>query len=370
MVAAGRTRPVLDELALADNATRGGSSFNRTASNALQLAQAASFFLARLASDCRYSPFLGTGDGSYPQLPDALPCPLPDQQRFRLVYPPTGSVTDSLILRAPNLGNRDRLTFNRINRTTRGGTLVIFADPTWPKTQSLLLSFSGLKQGEARALLTFMKAHVGVEIGMIDWEGHYWTGIIVTPDDPIIQDGRNSFSASFEFQGEPAVWTEQELPDPEECVPPPIIAKTPRHREPICCPTLDTSVISSTSFYEAETDEAVLVGSPVYMKGTGHLGLARAVSGGLATVAGLSTVDRSAGFSVSYLTEGKVSRPNWTAITGSSLLTPGATYFLDPTTAGKLTTIAPTTPGQFVAPVGKATNTTTLDIEIGQTVRM
>jgi len=29
-----------------------------------------------------------------------------------------------------------------------------------------------------------------------------WKGVITTPDEPIIQDGKDSFSASFEFEGE------------------------------------------------------------------------------------------------------------------------------------------------------------------------
>ena len=44
--------------------------------------------------------------------------------------------TFSVSLRAPNLGNKDRLSFNRVLRETRGGTLVVFADPIWPKVQT------------------------------------------------------------------------------------------------------------------------------------------------------------------------------------------------------------------------------------------
>jgi hypothetical protein len=127
---------------------------------------------------------------------------------FQLLYPATGVVTDSLSLRAPNLGNLDRLSFNRIQRETRGGTLVIYADPVWPKTQTLVLSFSGLKQEEARNLLTFIEDHLGQEIGLIDWEHRYWRGVITAPDQPIVQDGRDSYTASFEFQGEAdPTWT-------------------------------------------------------------------------------------------------------------------------------------------------------------------
>ena len=52
----------------------------------------------------------------------------------RFVYPVV-SPTVSVTLRSPELGNKDRLQFNRISRETRGGTLIVFADPMWPKVQ-------------------------------------------------------------------------------------------------------------------------------------------------------------------------------------------------------------------------------------------
>jgi hypothetical protein len=45
-------------------------------------------------------------------------------------------------------------------------------------------------------------------------------------------------------------------------------------------------------------------------------------------------------------------------------LTPGALYYLSAATAGKLTTTAPTAGGQFVAPVGRATNPTQMEISL------
>jgi hypothetical protein len=87
-------------------------------------------------------------------------------------------------------------------RETRGGTLVVFADPIWPKIQSLVLNFSDLRSDQAQRLLAFLDAHLGEEVGVYDWEHRYWTGVIMTPADPVVQDGRDSFSASFEFEGE------------------------------------------------------------------------------------------------------------------------------------------------------------------------
>jgi hypothetical protein len=123
---------------------------------------------------------------------------------FQLVYPPTGTVTDSVTLRAPDLGNKDRLNFNRINRETRGGTLIVFADPIWPKTQTLVLSFSALKQAEGQDLLSFLENHVGQEIGLMDWESRYWQGVVLK-NDPLVEDSPDRFSIGFEFEGELAM---------------------------------------------------------------------------------------------------------------------------------------------------------------------
>ena len=59
---------------------------------------------------------------------------------------PYVSPTNTLVLRNPEFANKDSLNFNRINRTTRGGALVVFADSDWPKTQTLA-SGSTVAQG-------------------------------------------------------------------------------------------------------------------------------------------------------------------------------------------------------------------------------
>jgi hypothetical protein len=85
---------------------------------------------------------------------------------------------------------------------TRGGTLIVFADPMWPKIQTLVFTFSGLSNDQTQQLLAFLDAHLGEEVGVYDWEHRYWKGVITTPSEPVVQDGRDSFSASLEFEGE------------------------------------------------------------------------------------------------------------------------------------------------------------------------
>jgi hypothetical protein len=189
-------------LALSGQATAARSGPRRAAS-ALDLRQAATFSIVFAGVRQQYHPFVGEGAPGAPTPPPVTVGP-PEHTAlpFRLFYPASGSVTDSVTLRAPNLGNKDRLSFNRILRETRGGTLVVFADPLWPKIQTLVLTFSGLSATQSQQLLTFLETHLGEEIGLLDWEGRCWKGVVMTPTDPVVQDGRNSYSASLEFEGE------------------------------------------------------------------------------------------------------------------------------------------------------------------------
>ena len=148
----------------------------------------------------QYHPFVGSGT-EHPPL--TLVGPMAGiVARFQLVWPATGTVTDYVTLRAPEFGNKDTLTFNRINRETRGGTLIIFANPMWPKTQTLALTFTGLRQIEVQDLLSFLGDHLGLEIGLIDWETRYWKGVITTTTNPVTEDSFDNYTVNLEFQGE------------------------------------------------------------------------------------------------------------------------------------------------------------------------
>jgi len=121
---------------------------------------------------------------------------------FRLQYPATGTVTDELILRNPNFGNKDRITPNRVNNQSRGGDLIIYADPLWgDPVEALLYSFSVLTAVEAAALATWFDTYLGQEIRLIDQENRLWRGFMTQVTDPIVHDRRKSYTASFEFEG-------------------------------------------------------------------------------------------------------------------------------------------------------------------------
>jgi len=202
-VTVDKCKPARSALELAAEAAAVLSG-QRDADSVLQVRQSATYYLVSSGVLQRYHPFVGAGE------PGALAAPSSTLEgpragvtvSFQLVYPASGPVTDSVTLRSPNFGNKDRLGFNRVLRETRGGTLVVFADPVWPKIQTLVLNFSGLRHDQAEQLLAFLDAHLGEEVGVYDWEHRYWTGVITTPNEPVVQDGRDRFSASFEFEGE------------------------------------------------------------------------------------------------------------------------------------------------------------------------
>ncbi|KPK53356.1 MAG: hypothetical protein AMS22_07530 [Thiotrichales bacterium SG8_50] len=180
--------------------------WDRTVTDSMGLGHTLTYYLPDPCDKKAYTPFIGESTStSNPTPPDDsleyIPR-LPDGERFLLLYPALGESTDIVELRAPNLDNRDRQSFTRINRETRGGRLTIFADPTWPKIQTLILSFSGLTKTEVDDMQQFMVDHIGKEVGIIDWEGTQWVGIITTPNDRAAQDGRGCrWTLTFEFEG-------------------------------------------------------------------------------------------------------------------------------------------------------------------------
>lgn len=331
----------------------------------LGLQQSTTYTLILGSTRCQYSPFVG--DSSDPDAPTPPPAEIDGpmagiQVPFQLVYPSTGAVTDSVSLKAPNLGNKDRLAFNRVLQETRGGTLIVFADPIWPKIQTMVLTFSGLYRVEAHNLLAFIEDYLGKEVGLIDWEHRYWKGIITTPDEPIIEDKFDNFTASFSFEGElDPTWNPQVVPPSQRYS----AIRSEQEggyyvpNEPILPVTPET-----IDYHSAEADSTIKIGNPLYLTGVGHVNPARADAAGTTQVVGLSITDTAPGFTCNYLTEGRIERSDWTDIAGVTNLSAGVTYFLDPTLTGRITSTAPMATGQYVVRVGRAVNTTTLDIEI------
>ena len=205
VVAKDRIHQVEHDLIFTQEASAAGTVWNRTASNGLVFTQA--IVWEDVIDTCNYSPNIGEGTGP---TPPASTIPTLTPQNFVRLFYPTTSPTLEVNIRTPEFGNRERLQFTRINRESRGGTLQIFADPTWPKSKVLALTFTGLTESQAQAVQSFFTDTLGLEVGLTDWEGRTWHGVVTTPDADLVRSrrgrdacGNNSIvDLSFEFEGE------------------------------------------------------------------------------------------------------------------------------------------------------------------------
>lgn len=104
--------------------------------------------------------------------------------------------------RRPQIGNQDELAFTRISRKTRGGDLIIFRDPEWPKTETQVITFDFNTEAELRQMQTMMKQTIGEIITYTDHENKNWVGFIANPDADGVQSGINHYVITLRFEGD------------------------------------------------------------------------------------------------------------------------------------------------------------------------
>lgn len=111
---------------------------------------------------------------------------------------------------------------------------------------------------------------------------------------------------------------------------------------------------------------SIVIGAPVYISSAGHVDKAKADATGTTDVVGLvydtSIATTAAG---NIIVDGIMTATTgqWDTICGTSGgLTAGTVYYLSAATAGLLTATAPSTAGQFAAPVGRALSTTQMEL--------
>lgn len=180
-----------------------------SATSIIPIKQSVAFQLIADTSRCYYTPFIG--DSSDPDAPTPPSATLPTQSfdatitRFKLVVPSfgeigAGSPDDSIILRAPEFGNREGIAHTRVSRETTRRTLLVFRDPNWPERYTMEVQWKGLKKDDALRLIQFISDNLGLEIGIQDHEGRCWKGTIVNPDEAVTEDHNNNFSAMIKFE--------------------------------------------------------------------------------------------------------------------------------------------------------------------------
>jgi len=137
--------------------------------------------------------------------------------------------------------------------------------------------------------------------------------------------------------------------------------------------TLEASIASQESIAMTNGNgSSIVIGAPVYVDANNSVDLAQADASGTKNVFGLvADASISSAASGQIITDGFLTATTgqWDTITGDTGgLVAGAKYYLDPDTAGMLTTTAPTTVGDYVCPVGIAISTTVLKIDIEETI--
>jgi len=119
-----------------------------------------------------------------------------------------------------------------------------------------------------------------------------------------------------------------------------------------------------SAIFDSNTSEGMII----YISGDGNVDLARADVISTSRAVGFATEDVLATVTGTYITEGQIEKTDWTSVIGTTLLTPGAVYFLDETTEGTMSTTAPEVTGESSVRLGRALTTEIFDIEISQPV--
>ncbi len=88
------------------------------------------------------------------------------------------SDTDTLILLAANKGNTDNLNLGRLNKRTRGGELIQFRDPNWPRQNILNLDIPMYSCQEVLDARAFFDRNLGQVIEYTDHEDYPYQGIV------------------------------------------------------------------------------------------------------------------------------------------------------------------------------------------------
>lgn len=137
---------------------------------------------------CTYSPQISPGNTNITAMPATMPLTLVSRDTVLLEYP-YSSPTTTLELKVPQLNDIKLLEFSRIQRRSRGNTLVIARKSYWPKSNTFNIAFSSLTAAERDEIIAFVRLTLGKEIKYTDYESQEHKAIIINPSNPITQEG-------------------------------------------------------------------------------------------------------------------------------------------------------------------------------------
>jgi hypothetical protein len=132
-----------------------------------------------------------------------------------------------------------------------------------------------------------------------------------------------------------------------------------------------TAATQSVALTSGEGVASTPAGAAVYISAAGTFKLAQANGITNGSIVGLAIATIAAGASGNIATSGTetLTTAQWDAVTGQTGgLTPGSAYYLDPATAGALTSTNPSTVGQVSVTVGRALSTTQMSLNIGSPI--
>jgi hypothetical protein len=132
-----------------------------------------------------YSPDIGPG--SIPNMPltDILVVKTPT---VSLTYNPPSGPDVVLTLRNPQLNDQYLFQVYRIQRYSRGDSMLTYRDKTWFKTRVHNWAFVGLTRQNRIDILNFVKVSAGQFITVVDYYGQSFEAIIINPDNPVTQE--------------------------------------------------------------------------------------------------------------------------------------------------------------------------------------
>jgi hypothetical protein len=150
---------------------------------------------------------------------------------------------------------------------------------------------------------------------------------------------------------------------------PPIVVKNGQLQQLQAGDTLNATAEGGEGYVLTNNEAgAIVIGTPVYSQAVDAAKKAQANASGTSRVLGLvADASITNGVSGNFKLDGVLTATTtqWDAVAGTTGgLTFGTIYYLSPTTAGQLTSTAPTTVGQYVVEIGEAISTTELLIKI------
>ena len=76
-------------------------------------------------------------------------------------------------------------------------------DPQWSKAIVIDISFIALKRVKALELLDFLQSCLGLLITYTDPDARVWEGIIINPEEAVVEQHNNRYSANIRLEANP-----------------------------------------------------------------------------------------------------------------------------------------------------------------------